>query len=284
VALENPLGAERCEQITFTEGGGCFDVCVQDDSDGNLVRFSSTTGDYEFTKCGTGFVLSGTGTVSRRGGIITLQHYLGDRRVSARVDNSVNRGTASIQLFSQGTTFTITDRNMSNNTCACTQSASCNSFLSFQEGNPGAPGDGIFIDGRFGIYFDLANPIRLSDLPNGFTYTVFLPNGSPPVRFVQLGISNLIPAGACRVYFEARPSPSGSVVINGALGVVTDVSPAFLDSIVSLVNSSLPGCGIRLSDLYFDHLVIESDTPPSSFIPTLDAASICPKSNPIVIR
>ncbi|HXI93689.1 MAG TPA: hypothetical protein VNO24_27200 [Blastocatellia bacterium] len=272
VAIEQPLGAERVERIAFTQGGGCFDVCIQDDSDGNLLRFSSTTGDYQFTKCGTGLVLAGTGSLIKRGGVFTLQQYAADRRVLARVDTTVNRGTASVQIFSQGTTFTITDRNTTNNTCGC-----CSSFLSFVQGNPGPPGDGVFISARGGIYFDLATPIRLSDVSNGFTYSVFLPTGSPQIRFVQLGISNLKTTGSCRVYYEARPSPSGNVVLNGAPGVLTNVSPAFLDSILTFVNSSLPGCGVTLNDLYFDHLTLEVESPSSGFFPTLDAASICPR-------
>ena len=96
-----------------------FDVCLQDDSNGNLLQFNSTTGDYRFTKCGSALVLSGTGTLTTRGSIITLQDYATNRRVLARIDGSVNKGTASIQVFSQGTTFTIMDRNTTNNTCQC---------------------------------------------------------------------------------------------------------------------------------------------------------------------
>ena len=96
-----------------------FDICEQDDSNGNLLQFNSTTGAYQFTKCGSGLVLSGTGSLAKRGSIMTLQHYGTDRRVLARVDGSVNKGTASIQVFSQGTTFTIMDRNTTNNTCGC---------------------------------------------------------------------------------------------------------------------------------------------------------------------
>ena len=95
-----------------------FNICIQDDSNGDLFRFNSNTGDYQFTNC-SGFTLSGTGSLIKKGSIITLQHYAADRRVLARIDTSVNKGTASIQVFSQGTTFTIMDRNTANNTCAC---------------------------------------------------------------------------------------------------------------------------------------------------------------------
>jgi uncharacterized delta-60 repeat protein len=98
--------------------GPGFDVCLQDDGTGNLLQFNSTTGNYQFTNC-SGFTLGGTGAVTRKGNIITLQQNGPDRRLLARIDGGVNKGTASLQVFSQGTTFTITDRNTLNNTCSC---------------------------------------------------------------------------------------------------------------------------------------------------------------------
>lgn len=96
-----------------------FDICLQDDSNGNLLQFNSTTSDYQFTRCRSGLTLGGTGTLTRKGNLITLQHTTADRRVSAQIDTSTKKATASVQVFSQGTTFTITDRNMTNNTCSC---------------------------------------------------------------------------------------------------------------------------------------------------------------------
>jgi uncharacterized delta-60 repeat protein len=103
----------------YTGDGASFDVCLQDDSNGNILRFNSTTGDYQFTICSSGLVLGGTGSLIKRGSTITLQHDAADRRVLAKVDGSLNKGTASIQVFSLGRTFTILDRNTSNNACAC---------------------------------------------------------------------------------------------------------------------------------------------------------------------
>jgi Right handed beta helix region len=98
--------------------GPSFDTCIQDDSNGNLLKINSSTGDYQFTNC-AGFTLSGTGSLVKKGSIATLQHNDSGRRVLARIDSSVNKATASIQVFSQSITFTITDRNTTNNTCAC---------------------------------------------------------------------------------------------------------------------------------------------------------------------
>jgi hypothetical protein len=96
-----------------------FDICLQDDSSRDMLRINSVTGEYQFTKCAGAVVIGGTGNLIRKGSIIDLQHYAGDRRVIARIDGAVNKGTASIQVFSQGVTFTIMDRNTANNTCSC---------------------------------------------------------------------------------------------------------------------------------------------------------------------
>lgn len=109
----------------FSSGGAffrvdlsTFDICLQDDSTGNTLQFSSTTGAYLFTNCG-GFTVGGVGTVTIKGSIVTLTHQRSDGRVLGRIDRSVRRGTASIELFSTGKTFTITDRNTANNNCVC---------------------------------------------------------------------------------------------------------------------------------------------------------------------
>lgn len=95
-----------------------FNFCIQDDSSGNILQINTTTGEYEFTNC-AGLTVSGTGTLTRRGSLITLQHNAADRRVSATIDASTNKATASIQLLSLGRTFSIIDRNLTNNTCTC---------------------------------------------------------------------------------------------------------------------------------------------------------------------
>lgn len=122
-AIDNP-GDPNLKQLwinsaKFACGGLQFDLCIQDDSNGNILQLNSTTSDYQFTRGSGGLVLGGTGKVTKKGNLITLQHTAADRRVSAQIDTGTKKATASVQVFSQGTTFTITDRNTSNNTCSC---------------------------------------------------------------------------------------------------------------------------------------------------------------------
>ena len=101
----------------YSGDGVRFDLCIQDDSTGTILRINFTTGDYEFTNCSS-FTLDGTGVLTKRGSTITLQQYFGDRRLLVRIDGGVNKATAYIQA--QGMTFSITDRNISDDSCACT--------------------------------------------------------------------------------------------------------------------------------------------------------------------
>lgn len=94
------------------------DVCLQDDSSPNVVFIgNSQTGEYLFCSGGTTF--AGTASVTRRGSVITFQHNTADRRVLATDDQSVHKGKASLQTPLGTIRSTITDRNTTNNTCAC---------------------------------------------------------------------------------------------------------------------------------------------------------------------
>ncbi len=95
-----------------------FDICLEDDNNGNALRFSSTTGEYIF--CLPDSRLNGTGTISNTGTTVTLQHNTADRQVHGVVEPTAKRGTASVQLLTpRRVTFTITDRDLRNNTCTC---------------------------------------------------------------------------------------------------------------------------------------------------------------------
>jgi photosystem II stability/assembly factor-like uncharacterized protein len=95
-----------------------FDMCLQDDGNGSILRINTATGDYQFVICG-GLTFTGAGALARRGCLITLQVNGPDRRLQASIDTCRNSATASMQVLSQGRTFTILDRNTTNNTCVC---------------------------------------------------------------------------------------------------------------------------------------------------------------------
>jgi hypothetical protein len=94
-----------------------FNGCLQDDSESGTVVLFNTTGQYRF--CCNGTVFTGTGTATVRGCILSLQQNGPDRRVQIIVDLAVRRGTASLQSPFGSMRCTITDRDMTNNTCAC---------------------------------------------------------------------------------------------------------------------------------------------------------------------
>lgn len=95
-----------------------FDACIQDESNGNILAFNSTTGDYQFVSCGV-LTLTGTAMITRKGCLITMQVNGPDRRLLAKVDTCAKSATATIQVLATGRTFSILDRNTANNSCIC---------------------------------------------------------------------------------------------------------------------------------------------------------------------
>ncbi|MFL6277705.1 MAG: hypothetical protein ACJ74G_21165 [Blastocatellia bacterium] len=98
--------------------GPSYDTCLQDDGSGSLLQINSTTGEYRFSNC-RGLVIAGTGSLTSKGSHLTLQHNVSNLRLLANLDTSTHRATASVQSLTSGTTFTITDRDTTNNSCAC---------------------------------------------------------------------------------------------------------------------------------------------------------------------
>jgi uncharacterized delta-60 repeat protein len=96
-----------------------FDLCLQDDNNRSLLRFSSTTGEYQFINCGS-LSFAGTGNVQIHGCTVVLRDSRPDRRVLVQLNTCAMRGTASIQVLSpQRARFSILDRDTTNNTCSC---------------------------------------------------------------------------------------------------------------------------------------------------------------------
>jgi subtilisin-like proprotein convertase family protein len=101
-----------------------FTACLVDESiSGNVVLFNAQTGEYRFC-CNGQLLATGTGVLTIRGCIGTIDDLKGNRKVHIEFDLSANngggKGTAS--LFLGGSTnpiCRITDQNMSNNSCTC---------------------------------------------------------------------------------------------------------------------------------------------------------------------
>ena len=110
------IGAFEVQSV----GQSCFDLCLQDDGGSASLQINSQSGDYRF--CCGGQTYVGKGTVTIKGAMVTLQDYSGNRRVLAKVDKAVNRAVASLQVQG-GSLCTISDRNLTNNTCSCASPA-----------------------------------------------------------------------------------------------------------------------------------------------------------------
>jgi hypothetical protein len=120
----NSDGIAQCDVGAYE--ATAFDLCLQDDSNGNLLQLNSTTGDYLFTDCRKGITLSGTGKVTNDpyGCKITLQDVgpipkRPDRNVLVQANRCTHAARASILIFSTGSSFSITDSDIRNNMCAC---------------------------------------------------------------------------------------------------------------------------------------------------------------------
>jgi hypothetical protein len=84
-------------------------VCIQDDGGGGKLLINTKTGDYMF--CCGGMIVSGKGTVKKKGCIITLTHSPIDRRVSVTYDTCLKKGQGVVQMPPGTVKCTITDSN-----------------------------------------------------------------------------------------------------------------------------------------------------------------------------
>lgn len=100
-----------------------FLVCLQDDQTGDNLQINTCSGDYQFTRCGSGnFTLTGRGSIGRSGNFITVR----DARVNASIDTRLfgtgvrNTGTATIKVTIFGPSYFINDNGGgSNSSCGC---------------------------------------------------------------------------------------------------------------------------------------------------------------------
>jgi hypothetical protein len=97
-----------------------YDVSIQDEQSGHLLRFNSRTGEYVFTRCGAdGLTFSGKGSVRGQGCRIELR----DARVTAEIDRCPiaprNTGRAIISVTPVGPFFALFDRDITSHACGC---------------------------------------------------------------------------------------------------------------------------------------------------------------------
>gem|GEM_PF-2046124 len=97
-----------------------FDGWIRDDRNGDVLLFNSSTGDYQFTKCGVnGFTLIGKGKTKNAACRLTLNDVRADRKVKARLNKCATEGDASIEVLPARTQIDIRDTNTDNNNCSC---------------------------------------------------------------------------------------------------------------------------------------------------------------------
>ncbi len=138
---EFPLGSTTVVcTVTDTSGNTAtcsftvtvFDVCLQDQTNGNFIVFNSQTGDYLFVRCSDGFQISGRGTITRPNGCtITLTHNLGTQFVNATVNTCTHKGSATYTVVVKNrlTVSSINDPDTTNSTCSCPTTAPSGSNL-----------------------------------------------------------------------------------------------------------------------------------------------------------
>jgi hypothetical protein len=150
------------------------------------------------------------------------------------------------------------------------QSPGIAQWLSFLEGNPGKPGDGVLVNagGVSGTSFDLSTPFALGSATAGLTTSVF----ATGVTSISIDMSTLKPS-PCNAVMGV--SISGGAVtpsrVNGVDGIVGVLPQANLDGVVSFANQRFPGCNFTLKDFYIVDLGLYS---PAGSVTNLDAASL----------
>lgn len=103
--------------IVRNVGAQSFDTCITDEGGAASLRFNSSSGDYMF--CAGGKTFTGTGSVTKIGKVITLQHDSADRRLAASVNTGTRTGSGIFQSPVGKTVGSISDRNTADSSCQC---------------------------------------------------------------------------------------------------------------------------------------------------------------------
>jgi hypothetical protein len=116
-AFQVTLNGEQSD--AFVSKISIFDICLQDDVNGNLLEFNSTTGEYRFSNCRKKFTLTGRGTVSTKLCKVELKANAPGHSITALANTCVRNGSATVQVSAQRQTYTVNDKNTANNSCSC---------------------------------------------------------------------------------------------------------------------------------------------------------------------
>jgi len=144
-------------------------------------------------------------------------------------------------------------------------------FLSFKEGDPKQPGDGVNVTTSISK-FTFSDPLALRGTRDGFTFTFYLPAGSPELKSMSFNVISLKPPGPCQASFGiSGRSITGYVSMNGVAGSYINVPQSDLEGMVKATNSLYPGCGFSTGDLFIGGIYLNGST---QTITTVDAVSL----------
>lgn len=191
---------------------------------------------------------------------------------------STQTGRSIITL--EGTSGSLTRRNVV--TLTINTLATCGAFISFVEGNPGLPGDGVLISGaggRFPGSFTLSRPLSIAEVGGGLTFTVFLPPSARPPsigeQVFSFGISSLNRPAPCQSFVGVSTNYSiGKVQFNGVEGIFTNLSGELVAGYLGRINSIVPGCNFSANELFITEVYLIGGTA-STTINALDSVTIC---------
>lgn len=129
-------------------------------------------------------------------------------------------------------------------------------WLTFSEGDPEVPGDGKLATAV--DYFHLTNPVGLSEMTNGVTFSVFPAPGQLSLTYINLTFETYKRSGSCDVHFGSVPQASAGPLkyANTAGSYWTiPIYPADVEGWVSFANQIGPGCNLTKDDLYLSALL-----------------------------
>ena len=149
-------------------------------------------------------------------------------------------------------------------------------WLSFREGYPGVPGDGLTVDsysGRYYYGYTLESPISIGQLLDGFVLAVFPPEDCQEVLYPNISFSTQDKT-RCLIEWGGGGRPVQSVEFDGKKGYALFISKATIESWVDYLWGEYTNCYVTAQDLFITEIFVVKE---SSFLSDrLDAVTILP--------